>query len=261
MTRIAIFTANDYTWLFEVWKRTIPELRRHYEVVGLYMFPDQLGRLAGAKIPLWYFRVFGVWNFLILGLYSLKVRFGQLTSEARTWKGLARAHGIEFQTARTPNAPEVSEWIKNNNIDVIFITVGQVLKPEIISAPRIGIVNKHAAMLPSCKGLFPFFWAHIYGAPTGVTFHQVEEKIDAGRILVQKEYSRNQSMLRFYMQVFHDSPALAVLATERLVKGEYQKPRPDVSPSYYGLPTREDFKKYKGRTARLSDLLYALRSR
>lgn len=254
MTRLAIFTADDYTWAFSAWKRAIPELQKQYQVVGVYVFPDQLGKLEGAGISLWYLRVFGFWNFVILGLYAIKTRLMQLCSNTPTWRRLTAKGGLALRTANTPNDLAVAQWIKDNKIDVVIITVGQVLKKEIINAPRIGIINKHAAMLPSCKGLFPFFWAQVHGLPIGTTFHQVEEKIDAGKILAQKEYSRDQSMLRFYTQVFHDFPELASRAVERLVRGEYQQPRADVSPSYYGLPTREDFKRYKVQVARWSDL-------
>lgn len=259
MARIAIFSAGDYAWSFEAWKRAIPELLRRYEVVGLCIFPDQLGKLKGARIPFWHLRVFGFWNFLILSLYAFTVRMIQLFSYAQTWKGLARAHGLEFHAYRTPNAEEVAQWVKNRDIDVVLITVGQILKKEIIDAPRVGIINKHAAILPSCRGIFPFFWAKVHNLPTGVTFHQVDEKIDAGKILVQKEYPRNQSMLRFYRQVFHDFPALAVLATERLIKGEYQNLRPDITPSYYGLPTRKEVAHSKVKIAEWKDLLYEVR--
>ena len=259
MPRLAIFTARDYTWSIEAWTKTIPELKKHYEVAGLYVFPDQLGRKKSMDIPFWYLRTFGIGNFLILGMYSLKVRIRQIFSGIWSFKGLAQAYGVEYHSGRTPNAPEVAQWLRVRNVDVVFITVGQVLKEEIINAPKIGIINKHAAVLPSCKGLFPFFWAHINGAPTGVTFHQVEEKIDTGRILVQKEYPRDQSMLRFYAQVFDDFPALAALAVDRLIRGEYQKPRADISPSYYGLPTREDVKGSSVKIAQWSDLFYAVR--
>lgn len=259
MIRLAIFTANDYTWAFPAWKRAIPELQKQYRVVGLYVFPDQLGKFKGARISLWYRRVFGFWNFVILGLYASKTRLVQLCSGIKTWRQLSNKHGLTLHTADTPNDPAVTQWIKDNKIDVVLITVGQVLKKEIIGAPRVGIINKHAAMLPSCRGLFPYFWAHAHNQPTGVTFHQVEEKIDAGKILVQKEYARNQSMLRFYIQVFRDFPDLASRAVERLVRGEYQNPRPDIPSSYSGLPTRVDVKKNDCSIAKWSDLLYAVR--
>ena len=259
MIRLAIFTADDYTWAFPAWKRTVSQLCKRFEVVGLYVFPDQLGKLKGAGITFWYWRGFGFWNFFIFGLYAIKTRFKQFCFGAITWRQLADKHGLTLHTASTPNDPAVAQWIKDNKIDVVIITVGQVLKKEIINAPRLGIINKHAAMLPSCRGLFPFFWAHAHNQPIGVTFHQVEEKIDSGKVLVQKEYARNQSMLRFYMQVFHDFPALATLAVERLVSDNYQKPRPDISASYYGLPTRADVKKNNCSIVKWSDLFYEVR--
>lgn len=259
MTRIAIFTADERTWSFELWKRTIPELKRGATVVGLYVFPDRLGTLQGARIPLWYFRVFGCGNFIIFSFYSFMVRVKRIRSPVRSWVDLVRVHGLELHRAKTPNASEVVEWVKKNDIDVIFITVSHVLKSEILATPRIGIINKHASVLPAGKGFFPFLWTKSEGVPAGVTFHRVNERIDEGDILVQKEYSQDQSMLRFYVHVFRDFPTLALQALDRLIRREYQEIRPEIPHGYHSLPTREMVRRSGVEISRWGDVWYALR--
>jgi hypothetical protein len=260
--RIAIFTSNNYTWAFPSWTRTIPELIKRYDVIGIYLFPEKLGKMKGAQISLWFLRIFGACNFVLLALYSIKTRFLQLTSQVRTWKHLCIKYNIELNTGQTPNSKIVCDWVKKNNIDIIFITEPTILKEDIIASPNIGIINKHAAVLPSCQGLFPFLWAKINGSPTGITFHKVNAGIDTGEILVQIRYpsgdSRGISMLRFYLDVFYLFSSMASLAVERLIEKDYRKPSL-VGASSYSFPTKEDYKEYHGKSckiAQLSDLFY-----
>jgi hypothetical protein len=265
--RIAIFTQNDYTWAFPTWVRTIPELVKGYDVVGIFLFPEQMGKLKGVRIPFWYLRVFGPYNFLLLALYATKIRLWRFTSQIRTWKQLASKYGIDLKRGETPNAQVVRDWVKENNIDIIFVTVGNILKADLIDAPKIGIINKHASILPSCRGLFSYFWAAITASPTGITFHQVDSGIDTGNILVQMRYpppkSERVSMLRFYIDIFSFFPVMAPLAAKRLIDKDHRGPISDVSPSYFGLPTRKEFQQFqkeKCRVATLSDLFYRPRS-
>lgn len=254
MARLAIFTADDATWSFAAWRRTLPALARAHEIVGVWVFPDRLGPHTGSAIPRWYLRTFGWWATTLLAAYALRVRIAQLARGPRTWRALARAHGVALHRAPTPNEDAVAAWVRAERIDVVFLTVGNVLRESILSAPEIGTINKHAAMLPSCRGLFPYLWAHVEGAPTGVTFHEVVREIDAGRELLQEELPRASSMLSFYRQVFDVFPALAVRAVACLCRGEFVAPRAGIAPSYHGLPTRADVRAAGVTIATLRDI-------
>ncbi len=58
-----------------------------------------------------------------------------------------------------------------------------------LSIPKIGVLNRHNALLPRNRGRLTPFWV-IYNSEkeTGVTIHFVEEGIDSGEILIQKRY-------------------------------------------------------------------------
>ncbi|MCR4317064.1 MAG: hypothetical protein NUW37_12050 [Planctomycetes bacterium] len=161
----------------------------------------------------------------------------------------------------SPNSPDVVGWTLENRIDVVFIMVSDILKKPILDAPRVGVINKHAALLPSCGGIYPYFWGRLHGIPTGVSFHEVDEGIDSGRVLVQLGYpsvgEENYSMLRFYFDVFNMYPDIAIIAIEKLLLGKFQINSNGLEKSYYSLPTRQDYINYrkKGfRICRLSDL-------
>jgi len=54
--------------------------------------------------------------------------------------------------------------------------------------PEYGTFNLHASLLPSYRGAAPIHWAIINGEEkTGVTTFFIDEKIDTGHIILQKE--------------------------------------------------------------------------
>jgi methionyl-tRNA formyltransferase len=260
--KIAIFTADDSTWALPTWIQTLPGLIQNHDVVGIYLFPDRLGSLQGKQQALWYGQVFGLYNFIVMALYAVKTQARLWCSPISNWYQLSDHYKLQLQTAATPNAPEVVQWTQDQDIDVILIMVGNILKAEIINAPNIGIINKHAGILPSCRGLLPSFWGRLTGMPLGVTFHQVNSGIDTGKALVQVSYPPKQSggsMLRFYMDTFALYPQLAVQAVENLVNQDYLPARDDLESAYHSLPTHADYRTYRRRSFKIAefrDLLY-----
>jgi Formyl transferase len=257
--KIAIFTADDSTWALSTWAKTLPLLLQNYDVVGIYLFPDRLGSLKGNQTLRWYWQTFGLYNVLIMALYAIKVKFSLIGAPIGNWKQLARKYQLQLLEAESPNHAEVVQWTEANEIDVLLIMVGNILKPEIINAPKIGVINKHASLLPSCRGLFPSFWGRLTGAEIGVTFHQVDAGIDTGKSLVEASYGRPQgSMLRFYMDTFAMYPKMAVAAVEKLIDRDYL-PGVNRQSVYYSLPTRADYRAYRRmgfKIAQVRDLFY-----
>jgi methionyl-tRNA formyltransferase len=257
--KIAIFTADDPTWALSTWMKTLPLLIQNYDVVGIYLFPDRLGSLKGNQTLVWYGRIFGLYNVAIMALYAIKTKIRMVFAPIGNWQQLAREYQLQLLEAESPNDAEVINWTETNDIDIVLIMVGNILKPAIINAPKIGVINKHASLLPSCRGLFPSFWGRLTGAAIGVTFHQVDEGIDTGKALVEVSYGRPQgSMLRFYMDTFAIYPQMAVAAVEKLIDREYL-PGVNRPSAYYSLPTRADYCAYRRRgfkIAQASDLFY-----
>lgn len=260
---IAIITNDDPVWLLPTWARTIPLLRLRHDVVGIWLVPDTLGNRRGIRIPLWYLSTFGFRVALLLAAFAFKTRLAQLfTPHGGRWQRL----GVPVHEAESPNSPEVVEGMRAAGTDVALVTVSHVLRPTFLAAPRIGTINKHAAMLPEGRGVFPYIWAIAHGHELGVSFHEVVEKIDAGRLLVQKSHAEinpwageRRSMLRFYVDVYRAFPEMAVEAVERLLRGEFLKPRSDAPGRYFSFPTRSDvqlFVDHGGKIVSLGDFFY-----
>lgn len=70
---------------------------------------------------------------------------------------------------------------------IIVSTFKQILKENVLSVPRLGMVNFHPSLLPRYRGPCPSN-AALYNNDqvTGMTIHYVTDKLDEGNILLQK---------------------------------------------------------------------------
>lgn len=70
----------------------------------------------------------------------------------------------------------------------ICYSYDKIIKKEVLSLFQKGIFNLHGALLPKYRGGSVLNWVLIYGeTKTGMTIHQMVEKVDAGPIALQKE--------------------------------------------------------------------------
>ncbi len=53
-------------------------------------------------------------------------------------------------------------------------------------------LNLHLSYLPFNRGAHPVFWSFIDNTPSGVTIHEINSKLDKGRILFQKKVKINK---------------------------------------------------------------------
>lgn len=83
----------------------------------------------------------------------------------------------------------VIEKIKKLAPDLIVVVAyGKILPKEVIEIPRYGVINLHSSLLPKYRGAAPINAAIINGdSKTGVSIMYVEEKLDAGPVLLQAE--------------------------------------------------------------------------
>ncbi|MEW6686258.1 MAG: methionyl-tRNA formyltransferase [Candidatus Edwardsbacteria bacterium] len=71
---------------------------------------------------------------------------------------------------------------------IIVVAYGHILPKEILEIPTKGCVNLHASLLPKFRGAAPINWAIIRGEKeTGVTTIFMNEKMDAGEIILQEK--------------------------------------------------------------------------
>ena len=101
----------------------------------------------------------------------------------------ARELGLPvFQPERVRNE-DVIEQIRAMKPDVmVVVAFGQILPKALLEIPKLGCVNVHASLLPAYRGAAPIQWAVLDGLEkTGVTTMLMDEGLDTGDILMQRE--------------------------------------------------------------------------
>lgn len=241
--KIAIFTEEEYVYLYPAWVQSIVALSKAgHTIAGVWLFPSTLKGMRGGSIVHWTLRTFGLRVTVRLAWRTLWARLCARSG----FVGMAERAGIPVFRADSPNDAHVVEWVGKEAIDVVFITVGHIIKPPLLSAVRRAVINKHGGLLPAYRGLLPVFWTLLHKQiPIGVTVHEVVEKIDAGRILTQRSYPTFRgSVSKAYEVIYADMPELLVTALEVLNGGQARTVDMPRTASYYSLPSREEVNRF-----------------
>ncbi|MBI4681894.1 MAG: methionyl-tRNA formyltransferase [Nitrospirae bacterium] len=145
-----------------------------------------------------------------------------------------------------PKRVRDSEFIKDlKRLDPFIIVVaayGQILPSEIINLPNMGCVNIHASLLPSYRGAAPINWVIINGEKkTGITTMLMDEGMDTGPILLQKEteISAEDSAGSLSLKLSKIGAALLITTLQGLENGEL-KATPQTSEASYAPLLKKD---------------------
>jgi methionyl-tRNA formyltransferase len=103
-------------------------------------------------------------------------------------KNIALDLGLKIVQPENVNDEIIIRKLKEVNPDVITVVAfGQKISSEILDLPIYKCINIHASLLPKYRGAAPINWALINGEEeTGVTSIILQEKMDAGNIIMQK---------------------------------------------------------------------------
>lgn len=104
-------------------------------------------------------------------------------------KKLALAQGLPVhQPARIRTAESQALFASLSADLAVVVAYGRILPVEFLGAPKRGCLNVHFSLLPLYRGAAPVNWAIVNGEEkTGVTTMFIEEKLDSGPILLQRE--------------------------------------------------------------------------
>jgi len=104
-------------------------------------------------------------------------------------KEFALKHNLQVEQPRKIRTDEAKALFASYQAAVaVVVAYGRILPPEYLSAPRRGCINVHFSLLPLYRGAAPANWAIVNGEKkTGVTTMFIEQELDSGPILLQRE--------------------------------------------------------------------------
>lgn len=98
----------------------------------------------------------------------------------------AEAMGLPVFTPESMKSGEAIEIFQSLDLDAACVVAyGQILKPAVLEAPRLGCFNLHGSLLPRWRGAAPIQRAIMAGdRETGVQIMRMSEGLDEGAVLL-----------------------------------------------------------------------------
>ncbi len=105
--------------------------------------------------------------------------------EVKVW---AEKRGIPvFQPKKLDT--EALKKLKSENLELFVVAAyGKIIPKSILEIPKYGTINVHPSLLPKLRGSSPLQSAILTEDKTGVTIMLIDEEMDHGDILAQKEF-------------------------------------------------------------------------
>ena len=104
-------------------------------------------------------------------------------------KNFCLKKNIQIFTPESFSKKKEINFLKKLSYDVLVVAAyGIILPKEVLEVTKFGALNIHASLLPRWRGAAPIQRAILAGdKKTGITIMKMNEKLDAGDIILQKE--------------------------------------------------------------------------
>ena len=137
-----------------------------------------------------------------------------------------------LQPTNLKNASFIKE-LKKLNANLQVVVAFRMLPKVVWQMPEFGTFNLHASLLPQYRGAAPINWAIINNEKkTGVTTFFIDEKIDTGSIIANKEVTieENETAETLHDKLMDKGSELVLETLELIEKGKANPvPQPETS--------------------------------
>lgn len=150
----------------------------------------------------------------------------------------AAANDLGVPAVNPDRVTEIVPRIESIQPDVIFsVYYRKILPASLLEIPRLYCVNIHPSLLPRYRGPTPTAWALLNGETSfGITIHVMDEHIDTGPILAQREHSidADETGFELHTRAMELGARLLQDSLQGILDAEIE-PREQAGPaSYYG---------------------------
>ena len=216
------------------------------------------GEIAGENVGA-YLRFLGPAGFAVNGFHFARHKamdvLGRVvqTRHAYSVQGWLRHRDITCYKPEKINDPAFRQLLRDLEVDLLIsVACPQIVRRDLLDLPPKGVINIHGALLPKYRGKLPSFWVLANGEDvTGVTVHYMNEKLDDGPIIVQREVPIEPEdtlhSLVLKSKVQYGGHALAE-AVARIADDKVTLQQNDAAEAtYYSFPTPEAVQAFRQR--------------
>ncbi len=231
------------------------------EIKGI-VIGEAMGKKSPLKLATQMYHFYGAADFFRVGAkYALNKVLSRIPPSLAGNCGysigqLFRRYKIPVMHEADINAPSFLGAVEKLQVDVIVSVAAPVIFREpLIRLAKKGCVNIHNGKLPKYRGMLPNFWQMYYDEKTaGITVHEINPKIDDGRIILQREVDipPSETLESLIRKTKRIGARVMIEALDAIRAGSVQyKENKAAEGSYFSFPTREDVREFKNRGKRL----------
>ncbi len=231
------YVPDNYSSLFEELFKRVPN-----EIAGLVVLENLSLSIYKDILGLYLLGCKKIAKTLIRNVLSLKHKKREKIFEQ---------HHLPVFRAKSMNDSKMIKWVKDHQIDLIVnLRTRCIYKNEILNAPRLGCVNIHHGILPQYRGTLCDLYALYEKRSAGFTIHQMNEKIDAGRILAVQTVSQGaeKDYIKYLEKTgIEEAQTLSEIILETARSGNLPEGIPNQcsNPLYTKNPTRQTIRRIK----------------
>jgi len=259
--RILFITQDDpfyVKFFFEEFLRTYKHLA---EIKSVVLAPP-MGNEGLFKLAQQMYNFYGPVDFLRMaaryaGYKVMAVAPSLLGINGRfTLAQLCKCHGIHVMYDSQINSRPFLDKLRKMDLDLIIsVAAPTIFKQDLIQLPKYGCINIHNGKLPKYRGMMPNFWQMYHDEKRlGITIHEINSKIDDGRIILQKEVDMDPSepLDSLIKRTKTIGAHFMIEAIDMIKSGNLRYVENDaMKRSYFSFPTREEVKEFRRMGKRL----------
>ncbi len=175
-----------------------------------------------------------------------------------TFGELERHRGIRVASLPNANSAEGLAFVRGFAPDLMLsVRYGSIFRAECIAVPALGVLNLHAGLLPTYRGVIAAFRALKNGdREIGCTLHYITDgSIDTGPVVGTHRIPVDpaRSLLWHLLQLYPGAAALIGETLVRIGRGEASTGVAQVGGSYYSYPSEVDWQDFARRGWRIAD--------
>lgn len=170
-----------------------------------------------------------------------------------TLAGYCRKSGIALQKTTDINSPHSIRAIQAFNPDVIAVAFTMhIVSQAVIRQARIATLGVHPSSIPEYRGLEVFFWMMANGESQGATsVFLLTPEVDIGHVIEEECWPiwSTDTVIGVYTRLTESCAKLMSRAIRRtdLADIRASAPIPDREGSYYPMPTRAAYRRFRQR--------------
>ena len=225
------------------------------EIKGV-VIAEAMGKKSLLALARQMYSFYGPFDFLKVGFkymgYKLLTGFNGFWKNTKSYSlaQLCKSYGIKVELEDDINSKKFLDYLKQMNLDLIVsVAAPLIFKKALIQLPRLGCINIHNAKLPKYRGMMPNFWQMYHDEKQmGITIHEINSKIDDGRIILQKEVQiePNECLDSLIRRTKRIGAQYMIEAIDKIKSGDIAYIENDATEaSYFSFPTRQDVRKFR----------------